>query len=582
MKMRVQTGDGHRYTLTIYPAGQPESSGVTISNLQGPSGFGAGSALLVAHHVDAEFGDVQVRRVNPETAPTITPAAGTYNSGQLVTITSPDPKATIRYTLDGRPPTATSPVYDGPFRLNVTAEVRAMAVRDGLDVSGVATSVYEIKKSTAIVSDDFSTGALDSSVWTVVDPVGDVRSYSTATNFVLDVPGARSHNLWVDQLFAPRVLQYAQNEDFQIDAKIDGTFNGTFNMQGLLVQQTMEDLVRVDVFSSGNQRRVFVATFKGGKETVIANVNVSNQLPASFYLRVTRTRSTHQFRVEWSPDNTTWNLVAAFVHPMAVSSVGFWTGNHNDIPSATPAIQGSIDFFSNTAAPAGPDDATPPANVRPIVRAGVDRSATLGSPITLAGSVTDDGVPSPYTSLWTKVSGPGTAVFSDATMLSPTVNFDEDGVYVLKLSANDGALTASDIMEVTVRRPTGAPVVTMPSRGRVGKGAIVPLNGSVVDPDGLPDPVSVVWSKESGPGTVAFANPTAASTTATFDTPGIYVLKLVATDGQYVTSSASSSRSSRCAAATDSSPCTTSVTSRVTSSAMCRSFLLPSICTSGT
>jgi hypothetical protein len=42
----------------------------------------------------------------------------------------------------------------------------------------------------------------------------------------------------------------------------------------------------------------------------------------------------------------------------------------------------------------------------------------------------------------------------------------------------------------------------------------------------------VKWSKHSGPGRVTFANPTALITSATFSTPGAYVLALTADDGE--------------------------------------------------
>ncbi|MGC4049935.1 MAG: glycoside hydrolase family 127 protein [Paludibaculum sp.] len=44
--------------------------------------------------------------------------------------------------------------------------------------------------------------------------------------------------------------------------------------------------------------------------------------------------------------------------------------------------------------------------------------------------------------------------------------------------------------------------------------------------------VTVAWSKESGPGSVAFADAKAPITTASFTTPGAYVLKLTAGNGQ--------------------------------------------------
>jgi uncharacterized protein YjiK len=60
------------------------------------------------------------------------------------------------------------------------------------------------------------------------------------------------------------------------------------------------------------------------------------------------------------------------------------------------------------------------------------------------------------------------------------------------------------------------------------------LDGTVSD-DGFPDPphaVTVTWSQVSGPGTASFANRNAVDTTATFPAPGLYALRLTASDGQ--------------------------------------------------
>ena len=59
------------------------------------------------------------------------------------------------------------------------------------------------------------------------------------------------------------------------------------------------------------------------------------------------------------------------------------------------------------------------------------------------------------------------------------------------------------------------------------------LIGSATD-DGLPNPpgaLTYTWSKATGPGKVTFADPNAASTTATFSIGGVYTLTLTASDG---------------------------------------------------
>jgi hypothetical protein len=94
-----------------------------------------------------------------------------------------------------------------------------------------------------------------------------------------------------------------------------------------------------------------------------------------------------------------------------------------------------------------------PVNRPPIVNAGADKSVTLPAPVSLAGSVTDDGLPNPpgtWTASWRVISGPGTVVFSASASVTSTATFFQAGQYVLRLTANDGALSASDDVQVNV------------------------------------------------------------------------------------------------------------------------------------
>lgn len=57
-----------------------------------------------------------------------------------------------------------------------------------------------------------------------------------------------------------------------------------------------------------------------------------------------------------------------------------------------------------------------------------------------------------------------------------------------------------------------------------------PLNGTVTD-DGIAAPISIIWEKVNGPGTVIFTDSTMEDTNATFGQIGDYVLSLTASDG---------------------------------------------------
>jgi hypothetical protein len=99
-----------------------------------------------------------------------------------------------------------------------------------------------------------------------------------------------------------------------------------------------------------------------------------------------------------------------------------------------------------------------PLNLAPTVDAGLDQTITLPASASLDGTVTDDGLPGPYTTLWTAISGPGapgSVSFGDASAEDTTASFTGSGVYVLELTADDGLLTASDRVTITVNPPSG-------------------------------------------------------------------------------------------------------------------------------
>jgi hypothetical protein len=102
----------------------------------------------------------------------------------------------------------------------------------------------------------------------------------------------------------------------------------------------------------------------------------------------------------------------------------------------------------------------PVANRAPSVDAGVDRSTVLPAGVSLDGTVVDDGLPDPpgaVTTSWSEVSGPGDVAFANGAAVDTTATFSAPGTYVLRLSANDSALSASDDVTVSVA-PAGSTV----------------------------------------------------------------------------------------------------------------------------
>ena len=194
--------------------------------------------------------------------------------------------------------------------------------------------------------------------------------------------------------------------------------------------------------------------------------------------------------------------------------------------------------------------AAPPLNTAPLVTAGPAQTVTLTPPatsvdVTLAGTASDDGLPNPpgaLTLLWTKVSGPGSVVFANAATAASQVTLGGAGVYVLRLTANDGALTATASVTITVIAAGGGnqpPTVNAGASQTITLPSTAALVGTASD-DGLPNPpgaLTLTWSKFSGPGSVAFSSPSTLATQATFGAAGVYVLRLTASDGALSASS---------------------------------------------
>lgn len=79
---------------------------------------------------------------NMVSAPTFTPAEGLYETTQNVAISSQTEGASIRYTLDGTEPTATSTLYSTPIAVSTTTTIKAKAFKAGMDDSFVTTATY--------------------------------------------------------------------------------------------------------------------------------------------------------------------------------------------------------------------------------------------------------------------------------------------------------------------------------------------------------------------------------------------------------------------------------------------------------
>jgi hypothetical protein len=168
-------------------------------------------------------------------------------------------------------------------------------------------------------------------------------------------------------------------------------------------------------------------------------------------------------------------------------------------------------------------------NLPPTVNAGADQD--VDDLVSLVGTVTGtandpDAGPDALTYAWSKVSGPGTVTFDDATALSTEFTLSLPGTYVLRLTVTDGEATVSD--DITIAANV-SPVADAGDDDTIfGSGT---LDGSGSDADAGPSSLTYAWSKVSGPGTVTFDDATDPQTGFSVSVAGTYVLRLTVSDG---------------------------------------------------
>jgi len=108
--------------------------------------------------------------------PVISPAGGTYNATQSVTITDSSPGVAIHYTTDGSTPTASSALYSGPITVSSSATITAIATNTGWQNSATASVTYTLLVATPVIS-----------------PAGGTYSAAQSVTITDATPGAAIH-----------------------------------------------------------------------------------------------------------------------------------------------------------------------------------------------------------------------------------------------------------------------------------------------------------------------------------------------------------------------------------------------------
>ena len=159
-------------TSTAYSAPVAVSSTLTLRARGFKTGWSPSDAVTPSYWISA--GTVAT--------PTATPAAGTFTAAPLVTLASATSGATLRYTLDGSDPTATSPLYRYPFVVSATTTVKARAFKTGMTQSALLTAAYAVDAAGATATPTITPAGgtfTTRRTVTITGPVGATLRYTT-------------------------------------------------------------------------------------------------------------------------------------------------------------------------------------------------------------------------------------------------------------------------------------------------------------------------------------------------------------------------------------------------------------------
>lgn len=445
------------YSFKMWNATQAEPAAWDIVS-QGASGEPrSGSLLLVAHHTDASFGNVVVELNSVEPKPELTISPMGTGSGAI----TPNPqKAAYRFGEDvalTAAPNANSTFGGWQGDASGTANPTSVQMFGDRAVK----AVFINPNVATPISDDFNGCGLNNQLWTFINPAGDATLTMNGGQAEIAVPAGSAHDIWTSGRNAPRIMQFAENDDFEFDVKFDSPMSAKNQAQGVLIEGDEDNFLRYNFLHDGSSYRVQAFTFVDGAQTEKANVPITITPP--MYLRVKRVYvpgSTDVWNLYYSGNGTTWSFAAGFSYSLAVSSYGVYAGNSGP----NPAFVGKVDYFFNTDSPIAPEDALRKLNV-----------ATTGSG-TVERSPNKENYACDETVTLTPVPAEGFKFGSWSGDLTGTAN---PGMLVMNATKNVTANFVADVQYTVTTSAVGAGTVTKsPDKAAYSDGEQVTLTAT--------------------------------------------------------------------------------------------------------
>lgn len=502
-KLQAETGGGSggpTYRLKVWEKGLAEPDWDIITALP-PEAPDNGSLVLVAHHVDANFGPLEVRQITA-VAPQISPAATDQVGIAKIEMSTPTRAGEIRFTTDGSEPTESSTLYTQPFFINESLTIKARTFRSGFQPSTTSQRTYTVAPAPDRVTDDLQaiyrfdedggttvadTALVGDPLDLVIEPGSDVTWLPdqdalriNGPSFIRTPAGANRINDSIQNAQAMTIEMWIDPASYDIDGTLFNLAPGTPGEQNLALSQqgrTIDMALRTSNSDAD------------GNYTLNSGSIVPAQLHHVVYVR--RPDNTVAIYIDgleaWDGwrGGSLWTWAAGYGLALgnSVEGVDPWVG---DLYLTAVYSRDLTSTEITTNFQSGPFP--PPANFAPSANAGHDIAIVEGEVATMAASASDDGNPEDpgvLTTTWTQISGPATAVLDDPTSPTTTVTLPTQGDYVFEWTADDGEKVTSDQMTISVIEAGSqapAPIIDPPSGSYPGS-VLVTMTTSV--PEGI-------------------------------------------------------------------------------------------------
>ncbi|MEM9338652.1 MAG: fibronectin type III domain-containing protein [Bacteroidota bacterium] len=372
MKMRCVTledsipGIGTtRYSYKVWSDGDEEPADWDWQVVQNSEhALRNGGFALLAHHVDATFGDVSVTSLADPTD--VTPP-----SINDITVNQNQKRATISWTTDeytlstinhGSDSSNREAIFLGNLSTTHSVSLEGLELAttysytiQSTDVSRNTTVSEELifitPPVTSVTSDDFSSDSLNTSLWKLEDPQGGSSANMTGSQLSLSVPGGSPHDPWTRGNTSTRLMQEVSDVDFEMSVKFESALSKGMSY-GLLVENSDSKYLRFDIHHN-KSFHAFSAFLDGRISDVKGNLTLDN-VAGPVWMKVTRVG--HQWTYAYSLDGQFWETAASFRQEIEVNEVGLFAGNFGSNPEHTAIV----DYFFNDSSPISPEDENSP------------------------------------------------------------------------------------------------------------------------------------------------------------------------------------------------------------------------------